>query len=563
MLSDNIRKYRKLNHMSQDELAEKLQVTRQSISLWETGQTQPSLDNIMALAELFGVSTDNLLSGDEPEAVCADTSDLPNGNSSKKKIIILIIICFVFVMALVASLLLWKNGIFSFKNGDTTSSPTTQSTSSPDTESSSIPDTQSTDSSSVENVSGNDNSSSNLTQSGDENDSSTKTPSKENVTSNSTSQTSQNASSSKDSESSSKNNTTSNNTSQSTSSKDNTDTSSKVTSTGSSSTLEDIDNGVLENTTSKKMDVPENMKLLGTNNAKEENNSQNVKATVVLYQLDGKVVNWITENDLLYVITSGNNRLVVIDSKTMTAISNVPLAGKPAEINIIGSQIYVSLPDLSRIDVFSKSSLNKTSSIYLDHKVSSFCIDGEYIYYSEHDQHCAVYRKNMTTNELTKILPDRGYTFYQPKLYLNKEDNILYIGETGSSGSTLFYYDATTLELKSYFRDDDYGVMNHTRDIFHVGDEIFWANYRLSDTNAKQIVGRYGELTYGSVNFASEELVSTFEGIFLTDTYECVVNYFDADFDFEYILITESYNIFFRDRDSNDNIIVGVNFSLQ
>lgn len=41
MLSDNIKNYRKKNNMSQDELAEKLGVSRQSISLWETGQTQP------------------------------------------------------------------------------------------------------------------------------------------------------------------------------------------------------------------------------------------------------------------------------------------------------------------------------------------------------------------------------------------------------------------------------------------------------------------------------------------------------------------------------------------
>ena len=61
MLSDNIRKYRKANQMSQDELAEKLEVTRQSISLWETGQTQPSLDNIVALAKLFDVTPEELL----------------------------------------------------------------------------------------------------------------------------------------------------------------------------------------------------------------------------------------------------------------------------------------------------------------------------------------------------------------------------------------------------------------------------------------------------------------------------------------------------------------------
>ena len=61
MLSDNIREYRKKSNMSQDELAEKLGVSRQSISLWETGQTQPTIDNIIALAKIFNISADTLL----------------------------------------------------------------------------------------------------------------------------------------------------------------------------------------------------------------------------------------------------------------------------------------------------------------------------------------------------------------------------------------------------------------------------------------------------------------------------------------------------------------------
>lgn len=61
MLSENIRKYRRLNRMSQEILAEKLNVTRQSISLWETGECLPSLDNVVALAKLFNISTDDLL----------------------------------------------------------------------------------------------------------------------------------------------------------------------------------------------------------------------------------------------------------------------------------------------------------------------------------------------------------------------------------------------------------------------------------------------------------------------------------------------------------------------
>ena len=365
-------------------------------------------------------------------------------------------------------------------------------------------------------------------------------------------------------DSATQNNTPQSNAPQSNTTPNDTPQSSTVTpSTGTATdnkiTSEKIDNGVLQEATSQKMSVPENMKLLDTDNIKEENNAKNITATVALYKLDGNVVSWMTEDDLIYVITLGNNRLVVIDSKTMMPVSNIPLAGKPAEINLVGQEIYISLPDLCRIDIFSKSNNTKTSSLYFEHEVSSFCVDSNYIFYSEHDQHCDVYRKNLTTNELTKI----GWTFYQPKLYLNKQDNILYIGESDSTGSTLYYYDATTLQLKSLFRKNNYGIMNHTRDIFHVDDEIFWGNYRLSDVDANQIEGRYGVVDYGSVNFASKELVSTFEGIFLADTYECVVNYFDAGFKFEYILVSDSYNVFFRTRSIDQNIIIGVNFDMQ
>ena len=413
----------------------------------------------------------------------------------------------------------------------------------------------------------NKNSSSELTHSNDTNSNknqSTQNNSSKSTVTGSNNESTQNNSSKNNAVTSSKSAVTSSNnqSTQNNSSKNNTATSSNNT-VSNNTTSENIDNGVLEKATSQKMNVPENMKLLGTDNAKEENNSNTIKATVGLYQLDGDVVNWTTENDLIYVITSGNNRLVIINSKTMMAVTNIPLAGKPAEINLIGDRIYISLPDLCRIDIFSKSNPAKISSLYFEHEVSSFCIDGNYVYYSEHDQHCEVYKKNLTTNELIRIIPDRGSTFYQPKLYLNKQDNILYIGETGTTGSTLFYYDATTLQLKSVFRKNSYGIMNHTRDIFHIGDEIFWGNYRLSDTDAKQIVGRYGEGDYGSVNFASEELVSTYEGIFLTDTYECIVNYFDAGFKFQYILVTESYNVFFRARSIDKNVILGVNFSIQ
>ena len=112
MLGDNIRKYRKLNNMSQDELAEKLNVTRQSISLWENGQTQPSLENIVALAKLFKVSTDELLVSDKTSFPASNTvtAQKPDDPKNKTKIFFLILaVVIAVVLATVALILLGTN----------------------------------------------------------------------------------------------------------------------------------------------------------------------------------------------------------------------------------------------------------------------------------------------------------------------------------------------------------------------------------------------------------------------------------------------------------------------
>lgn len=61
ILSDKIIKHRKLKGWSQEELAEKMGVSRQAVSKWESAQTVPDIEKIIALSELFEVSTDYLL----------------------------------------------------------------------------------------------------------------------------------------------------------------------------------------------------------------------------------------------------------------------------------------------------------------------------------------------------------------------------------------------------------------------------------------------------------------------------------------------------------------------
>lgn len=63
-LSDNLKKIRKDNNLSQEQLAEKLNVSRQSVSKWESGQAYPEMDKMIQLCKMFNLNIDELLNQD-------------------------------------------------------------------------------------------------------------------------------------------------------------------------------------------------------------------------------------------------------------------------------------------------------------------------------------------------------------------------------------------------------------------------------------------------------------------------------------------------------------------
>ncbi len=58
---------RKEKKLSQEDVADKLNVTRQTVSKWETNQSTPDFDKVLPLCELFEISADELLSGNKKE----------------------------------------------------------------------------------------------------------------------------------------------------------------------------------------------------------------------------------------------------------------------------------------------------------------------------------------------------------------------------------------------------------------------------------------------------------------------------------------------------------------
>ena len=66
-LGERIYKLRTEKEMSQGDLADALEVSRQSISKWETNGSVPELDKLVKLSEIFGISLDELVTGKEAE----------------------------------------------------------------------------------------------------------------------------------------------------------------------------------------------------------------------------------------------------------------------------------------------------------------------------------------------------------------------------------------------------------------------------------------------------------------------------------------------------------------
>lgn len=66
-LSDNLKRLRKENNLSQEELAEKLGVSRQSVSKWESNSAYPEMDKLIQISNMFNVGIDELLNKDVKE----------------------------------------------------------------------------------------------------------------------------------------------------------------------------------------------------------------------------------------------------------------------------------------------------------------------------------------------------------------------------------------------------------------------------------------------------------------------------------------------------------------
>lgn len=95
-LGERIRTYRQMQGLSQDELAEKLNVSRQAITKWENDNGVPDIDNLIALSKFMGITLDELVMGEREENVPVITREATDRRAKSKNRYLVSVIGFSF-----------------------------------------------------------------------------------------------------------------------------------------------------------------------------------------------------------------------------------------------------------------------------------------------------------------------------------------------------------------------------------------------------------------------------------------------------------------------------------
>lgn len=104
-LGTTISRLRAEKNLSQGDLADTLGVSRQSVSKWETDASVPELDKLVKLSRLFGVTLDQLVTGEQPAAPKPAAPSVPSRQLPGQTIAAIILLCMAFLVWLVLTVL--------------------------------------------------------------------------------------------------------------------------------------------------------------------------------------------------------------------------------------------------------------------------------------------------------------------------------------------------------------------------------------------------------------------------------------------------------------------------
>ena len=97
-LGERIKRYRQMQGLSQEELAEKINVSRQAITKWENDNGIPDIDNLIALSKIMGITLDELVMGEKEEDALLFKKKVANQRTKNYRYYLISVIGFSFAV---------------------------------------------------------------------------------------------------------------------------------------------------------------------------------------------------------------------------------------------------------------------------------------------------------------------------------------------------------------------------------------------------------------------------------------------------------------------------------
>ena len=242
------------------------------------------------------------------------------------------------------------------------------------------------------------------------------------------------------------------------------------------------------------------------------------------YAINGTIVDWFVEGELVHAIFKQVNRYAVFDTTTGKIVTDKALGGRPAKIRRYGDELWISYPDLQCIKIHDINTFAVKNTISFANSVSSFDVYGDYLIFTEDDQHVNAYRYNMKKGISTQITADKLYSFYEADVLVNNELGYVYIAESRMTGSKVYCFDIKTLTLVAKYSKNNYGYMNLKRRTFLLGDYLYWGEFRLNAKNVAQVDGQYTGNGSDGMLHVDSNFVATTSGIFINSTFEQIAS---------------------------------------
>ena len=197
----------------------------------------------------------------------------------------------------------------------------------------------------------------------------------------------------------------------------------------------------------------------------------------------------VSQNDLVYAISSQPNRLWVFDSSSLQTVADISLPDVPAKIHLENGQLLISFPNLKYIGYYNAATLALEKTLSLPNIVSSFEFYKGYLFYTEDYELCHVFRTELSTMKTVEFSGGTSGLFLSPELVINAKDDLVYIIDCYCGGGKAYLFDPVSMVQKTV--TSGYGFSNYSRHAFFDGSYLYFSNFKCDRLNTDHILCEY------------------------------------------------------------------------